>query len=532
MLRILKCDKDTYITNKIINSTRTVESRSTDSNVGYAGTLDLYKLYNETTVVSGTSGIETTRALLHFDLNPLRAMTGSYVNLGDSSLRCHLKLSDVYGGQGTPTNFTLALFPLAKDFTEGSGLDVVSYRDIDAANWITSSISGGVTTLWTSGGCDYSGALGTVGADYYLSGVLNVSSTSFGVFQTFSNGDENLYMDVTSLVSGVLSGRLPDYGFRLSFIDSEDRDSTTRFVKRFGSRHIKKHFKRPELLVEFDNSFIDKQLESYFDVTNSIAIYSDYIGQAKNFYLSGSPVTGSDCLRLDLFASKSLTYWTSSFSATHSQSINHLTTSFTHFSMSFTGSQMARAGVYVTGSYFAQVVIPESSPGLLNYLGDASFIKFQPVWKSLDGGTYFSSGSTVTMKRQRAQSSAFAERNFVVNVLNLKKVYNKAETSTFRVFIQDYNTDITSYQIPIEPESEIYQNMHWRLLNSQTREVVVDFNHSTNSTKLSADGKGMYFTLFMEDFPVNQVYELEFMIRENENDYFINNQGFRFKIEN
>ena len=43
MQRILTASKDTYITNKIINNS----FRATDSNAGSAGTLDLFKLYNE-----------------------------------------------------------------------------------------------------------------------------------------------------------------------------------------------------------------------------------------------------------------------------------------------------------------------------------------------------------------------------------------------------------------------------------------------------------------------------------------------------
>ena len=48
MQRILSASKDCYITNKIINN----RFRATDANVGQAGTLDLFKLYNESTLSS------------------------------------------------------------------------------------------------------------------------------------------------------------------------------------------------------------------------------------------------------------------------------------------------------------------------------------------------------------------------------------------------------------------------------------------------------------------------------------------------
>ena len=69
MYRILQALRDTYITNKVINN----KFRATDANVGQAGTLDLFKLYEESTLPGSSSGVtEISRALIKFDLNPLR----------------------------------------------------------------------------------------------------------------------------------------------------------------------------------------------------------------------------------------------------------------------------------------------------------------------------------------------------------------------------------------------------------------------------------------------------------------------------
>ena len=122
MYRILTASKDTYITNKIINNS----FRATDANVGEAGTIDLFKLYNESTLTGTTNPIELSRGLIKFDLSPLRALTSSNLDITDSSFKCTLKLHDVYGGQTTPSNFKLIVFPLSRSFDEGIGRDVVS----------------------------------------------------------------------------------------------------------------------------------------------------------------------------------------------------------------------------------------------------------------------------------------------------------------------------------------------------------------------------------------------------------------------
>ena len=58
MYRILTASKDTYVTNKIINNS----FRATDANVGQAGTLDLFKLYAESTTGSNATPTELSRA--------------------------------------------------------------------------------------------------------------------------------------------------------------------------------------------------------------------------------------------------------------------------------------------------------------------------------------------------------------------------------------------------------------------------------------------------------------------------------------
>ena len=141
MLRVLSASKDGYITNKIINN----RFRATDANVGQAGTLDLFKLYNESTIDGEEKPIELSRLLIKFDLNPIIEMQNSgQLSVGDSSFKASVKLHDIYGGQTTPTNFNTIIFPLAKNFDEGSGFDIVEFKDLGATNWVTASYSAGV----------------------------------------------------------------------------------------------------------------------------------------------------------------------------------------------------------------------------------------------------------------------------------------------------------------------------------------------------------------------------------------------------
>jgi hypothetical protein len=73
MFKVFKADKDAYITNKVIKND---VSSSFKSNVGIAGTLDLFKLYGMT--LSGTKpNRELSRLLVHFDISGLRDLVYS-----------------------------------------------------------------------------------------------------------------------------------------------------------------------------------------------------------------------------------------------------------------------------------------------------------------------------------------------------------------------------------------------------------------------------------------------------------------------
>ena len=60
--------------------------------------------------------------------------------------------------------------------------------------------------------------------------------------------------------------------------------------------------------------------------------------------------------------------------------------------------------------------------------------------------------------------------------------------------------------------------------------LVKRLSHFATGTKMSSDGFGRYFDMYMSDLDPQVVYELEFQITEAGRDYFISNQGFRFKV--
>ena len=82
MFYILTASADTYITNKVIDN----KFKATDANVGRAGTLDLFKLWDESSYISASTRItssvdELSRILIKFDYNEVSDLTSSSLDI-------------------------------------------------------------------------------------------------------------------------------------------------------------------------------------------------------------------------------------------------------------------------------------------------------------------------------------------------------------------------------------------------------------------------------------------------------------------
>lgn len=138
----------------------------------------------------------------------------------------------MYGGQSLPSNFKVAVFPLSRSFDEGVGRDVAKFQDIDAANFITSSVTNASPTTWHLTGANKQGLLGASDLDIISSGNLNDGDGVGFLYseQTFLDGTEDLSVDVTKVVSATLANQIPDFGFRISFSGTQETDTKSRFV--------------------------------------------------------------------------------------------------------------------------------------------------------------------------------------------------------------------------------------------------------------------------------------------------------------
>lgn len=467
--------------------------QSVSSSVGKAGTLDLFKLYGNSTV--GTSPVlELSRLLLQFDLDKLRDMfTSNEIDINDPSFNCKIKLFDVYGGQPVPTNFTAALFPLSASFDEGNGRDVVFYQDLDVCNFISSSRD--PAKAWYAQGANLGGdASGSVDyiTDFYV-GATNINAKKTQFFET---GTEDLLIDVTNLVSATLIGAIPDSGYRISFDAPQEADFKSYFVKRFASRHAYDRGKRPQLIVRFDDSINDDSSNLIFDASGSLFINNLGIdGTATNFISGTNALSGQNCILLRLNTRISSGY---------------------DYNVVVTGSQYKLGNNYIMGTYVAPVTLNSSDAILSKKLNASGSLDFTPIWTSVDETITFLTGSKISVKRSNISDKVLGDSNYTVSVVDVNDEYTLDEKATLRVNIFDNSlANVKLVKTPFITPTVVIRKTYYAVRDIVTNEIVIPFDEELNSTKCSSDAKGMYFKLDTSSLISGRNYVIDIMINKN-----------------
>ena len=487
MYKIFKADKDSYITNRIIKIAA-INSERTGSNVGDAGSLDLFKLYGTTFSNLDEPNTELSRILIHFDISELKDMFSlGKININSNTFVCTLNLFDVYGGQTTPSNFDISVYPLSRSFDEGSGRDVVYYSDYDSCNFLSSSI----LNSWLSPGCLKSGEQ-EISCDYITSS-LSLGISSFESKQHFNSGEENLVIDVTTVISATLINVLPDSGFRISLDPKLENDQYSYFVKRFASRSAYDVSKRPRLIVKYDDSIQDDTQNLRFDESSNLFMRNYYHDELSNIINNSSEISGSNCLLLKL--TTTLSNWSGTYD------------------IFFTGSQYSDGLNYFNGTYKADFIIPQSNVLLNQELIKSGSVVFIPTWCSLDNTIGYLTGSKITVYPPLRTSNVISFKNYVVTTSGLQQVHRTNEDIFIRLNIFDYGSPyIKLVKNPIDLPGIVVRKAFYQVRNVETNEIVIPFDDIKMSTKLSSDSQGMYFTLNAQSLIPEKSYTIDIML--------------------
>ena len=467
-------DKDSTITNAYMHNLKT---RAVKSNMGESDTLEVFSIYGQV----NTTSSESSRILVQFPVQQILQDRSVLLVPQSGSVQFILKLSNAEHGNTTPRKFNLVVAPLSSSWEEGFGLDMETYSHLDAVNWLSSSL----TSSWQNTGSDY----------------LNTPQTQ----SYFDRGNEDLEVDITSIVESWLTGTIPNNGVIIKLPDTLENQARTYYTKKFFARGSQFFFKRPYIEARYNEAILDDR--NYFFNSSSLSPPEDNINRLYMYNRHRG-------LLSDIGGNLTSSIYCSIYSGTLGPAGLPLPIK-NNADLGYVPVTRVRKGIYQ-----AEVCVLTDARVLFD------------VWH--DGNsTYYYTGSAFDVKSGDGDNeSDFQITDYSVNITNLKTVYSSKEQARLNLYIRDKNWDPTIYTIAkANPENFTIRKAYYTIFRIIDNLTIIPYGDGNiEFTRLSYDDTGNYFDLDMSLFEPGYTYGIKFKFKEFGLDTE-QREVFKFRVE-
>jgi len=479
MIKKYYSNKDSTITNAFKEN---LINRATRSNMGESDILEVFSIKKR---VSDESS-EISRILIDFPIEDIISDRENKKLPPSGSVKYFLRMFNAEHRFSLPKKYHLSINPLSGSWEEGIGIDMNSYKDEGAVNWLSSSIS----TSWIN-----------EGSDYYK----DKEKTIY-----LENGREDINLDVTDIVESWISGTLESNGLVIKLSCSyEDDPSRSYFTKKFFSRGTQNFFKKPFLEAKYDDSIKDDR-GNFYKYTNFVSeednkhtlyFYNKFKG---NLYDHPALGTGSAYVRL------------------YPDNLTHPLYQIPIYQ--YNGDQAVTASWVSTGVYKADVSVNTSSRIIYDF------------WFSdpVDLNSVIGYGGAVEVKRV-GETANFSSQDYNVSIKNLKSKYSPEENARFQVFVRGASWNPNSYtSLTTQKNNLIIEKMYYSIHRIADNFTVIPFEGDKlgdiDATRLSFDVNGNYFDFDMSILEPGYTYAVRFRIVEPQG-YYDPREQFKFRVE-
>jgi len=473
-----------------------LSTRGTGSNMGQADILEVFSIYAQ----QSSTSTEAARFLVQFPvLEQIKADRTSELIPASGQVSFYLKLYNAKHPHTLPKNYKLDVLAVSASWEEGNGLDMEGYTDETfdkiGSNWIKRSGA----TSWTA-----------AGGDYHASPVFT---------QSFDKGDEDLEVNVTSLVEQWIAETKDNYGFGIKLSASYEASSSANpngsvfsyYTKKFFARSSEFFFDRPVLEARWDSSTRDNR--GNFVISSSAAPGSYNLNKLYLYnYIRGRLVDLSG----DASAQPVFKLYYSSGSVPEGNPRGFLRGSDNAPVTSLSATRESK-GVYYVNIAVTSSVVNSTYP----YLVD--------VW-STPAGVEFHTGSAITLKNHEFLNYNPNSKH-VVTISNLKPRYTTGQTERLRLFVREKGWSPNIYTVAKSaPANLLIESASYQLTRLSDNKIVIPYNTGSDSaTMLSYDVSGNYFDLDLDMLEAGYTYGLKFSFYEDSISSY-REQPYTFKI--
>ena len=561
-------DADTTITNAYRANLRT---RGTGANMGASDILETFSIYGQ---ASGSTGLssELSRILIKFPVTDMSTDRTAGKIPASGSIKWVLRMYNAEHGQTLPRDFTLNVYPVSRNWEEGTGLDMEEYTDLTndevGANWENA----GKNSQWS-----------TVGGDFTVTGSGESDAKAYTF--NFPKGHENLELDISELVEEWIDGgSVSNYGVMVFLSGTQEAyfsgsgltvqggnfgtgaptvsidqgasgysatpaasgnvpyniTGSTRsyYTKKFFARGTEFFFKRPCIEARWDDTVKDDRGQFFYSSSlatdtenlNTLYLYNVVRGRLKNI-----PAVGTSAIYVSLFSGSDFGADSASMSggfdndppAKLIQSVPIEAARICAGLDTATGSHVS------TGIYKCDICLTASGT-------DASLTVIHDVWHSADLGastneTYF----TGTIRPLHLSASQYDPgETYVTTITNMRNSYFNEEKARFRMFVRPRNWNPNVYKKATTAiRNTIINSASYRVYRTIDNLDVVTYgtgsqNNNLRHTHLSYDSQGNYFDLDMKLLESGYSYALKFAYYNDSISSWVEQpEVFKFRVE-
>ena len=497
-----------------------LRTRATGSNMGAADVLEAFYISGQVSSSSGISS-EKSRILVQFDIDRINEDRTNGLLPSSGNVSWYLNLYNAPHSFTLPKNFVMSVLAVSSSWQEGTGLDLDNYTNKTyegtGSNWIRRGASGDGLAAWTSEGGDF------------LENVQILTSSGFPSYTaSFTDGTENLSVNVSDLVEKWMSGVTKNFGFAIYMSSSYETGSQSYYTKKFFARSSEYLLQRPNLEARWDSAKKDNaanfakssSLATGEDNLNTLFLYNYVKGKLKNIPANSSHAN-TNIIHASLYSSSEGNIYDKLTLPVGGGVVANNNTNIT--GGIYIGPEGAVAGIYT-----ASVAMSHSLSSVF------------ASWHFNDLVSYHT-GSEISVESLNAFDHN-PDPDYVTTINNLKSSYSIKEQARFRLFIRSKDWRPNNYTvIQSEPKSDVIENAYYSIYRISDDYTVIPYGTGSvvspqpsgeagSYTRLSYDISGNYFDLDMSLLQSGYQYGLKFSYYQN-GSFREQKEIFKFRVE-
>lgn len=510
--------KDNTITNAYQENLRT---RATGSNMGASDILEVFKIYGQAVTGSVATAHEMARILIQFPATgsltydqgtrSIKADRTAGAIPASGSVNFYLKLYNAEHSQTTPRDFKMIASALEKDFDEGFGLDMDNYTDYNYGNKGSDWVSASLGQKWTKQGGDWD------------------DDDSSSLTASFATGIEDMELNITPIVEkwirGPGSGGKNNNGILLRLGNKEEFANVQRsfYTKKFFGRTSQYFLKRPVIEARWDSSTFDDRGNFYYssslateaDNLNTLYFYNYVRGRLRSIPLDENEGGAKEKILVSLYSGSSGTPTGDRLLLSAGGNV------------ASAGDTNATASEVSTGIYAVSIAVTGSARTLTSVYD---------VWhKANQAGSTVGQFFTGSIKPKRPDHAAWnKEPTYVTTVPNLRKIYNRGDTSRLRLYTREKDWCPTIYSKANNTiERTIIHSASYRVTRDIDGLEVIPFGTGSDlHTVLSYDVSGNYCDIEFNTLEAGYSYTIDFSFYDQAvSSWVLQPHNFRFRVD-